>query len=93
MNKIMQVANPMWYADTFIFKEHKDLGTVYITINHEGKIEEIGVDIRKRMHYRDDVISKAEEASKANKAKLNSIGDEYWWHVHNVAKRLQTKQN
>ena len=83
----MQVANPMWYSDTFIFREHKELGTtVYIKVNHKGKIEEIGVDIRKRMHFRDDVISKAVEASKANTEKLNYIGDEYWWHVYNEAK-------
>lgn len=90
MNKIMQVANPMWYADTFVFREHEDFGTVYIKVNYKGKIEEIGVDIRKRMHFRDDVISKAENASKTNTKKLNSIGDEYWWHIHNMAKRLNS---
>lgn len=93
MEKTMQVANPMWYSDTFVFREHKDLGTVYIKVNHKGKIEEIGVDLRKRMHFRDDVISKAEEASKTNKAKLNSIGDEYWWYVHNQDKRLNYEKN
>ena len=86
--KIMQVANHMQYSDTFVFKEHKDFGTVYIKVNYKGKIEEIGVDIRKRMHFRDDVISKAKEASKTNAQKLNSIGDEYWWDIHNKAKRL-----
>ena len=92
MTQIMQIANPMWLADTFVFREHKDLGTVYIKVNYKGKIEEIGVDLRKRMHFRDDVISKAEEASKTNKAKLNSIGDEYWWYVHNEAnlRKLRT---
>lgn len=86
----MQVANPMWLSDTFVFKEHKELGTVYILVNYQGKIEEIGVDIRERMHFRDDVISKAENASKTNTKKLNSIGDEYWWHIHNMAKRLNS---
>lgn len=86
----MQVTNPMWFADTFVFREHKYFGTVYITVNSKGKIEEIGVDIRKRMHFRDDVISKADEASKTNAKKLNSIGDEYWWHIYNNAKRLNS---
>lgn len=90
MTKIYQIANPMWLSDTFVFKERKELGTVYIKVNYKGNIEEIGVDIRKRMHFRDDVISKAKEASKTNKAKLNTIWDEYWWHVHNEAKRLTT---
>lgn len=51
MAQAMQIANPMWVADTFVFREHKDFGTVYITVNSKGKIEEIGVDIRKRMHF------------------------------------------
>ena len=29
MGKTMQVANPMWYSDTFVFRGHKDFGTVY----------------------------------------------------------------
>ena len=91
MEKTMQVANPLWLSDTFVFKEHKDFGTVYIKVNFKGKIEEIGIDIKKRMHFRNDVISKAEEASKTNKAKLNSIGDEYWWHLHNRVKHLNKK--
>lgn len=36
MTQIMQIANPMWYSDTFVFKTHKDLGTVYIKVN--GKV-------------------------------------------------------
>lgn len=88
MAKVKQIVNPLWCSDTFVFKEHKELGTVYINVNYEGKIEEIGIDIHRRMHYRDDLIAKAEDASKTNARKLNSIGDEYWWSVHNRNKRL-----
>ena len=91
MTKIFQTLNPMWLADTFVFKEHKDLGTVYIKVNHQGKIEEIGVNIRKRMHMPDDAVLNAEPATKSNIRKLNLIGDEYWWGIHNFAKRLNSR--
>ena len=51
MEKIYAVANPMWYADTFIFSYMKDFGCyVYVKVNHANKIEEIGINLEKRMH-------------------------------------------
>ena len=35
------------------------------------------------------IVKERNLESKTNKAKLNSIGDEYWWHVHNQDKTIK----
>ena len=84
MKKIYAVANPMWYADTFIFSYLKELGCyVYVKINHRNKIEEIGIDIEVRMHNTRVEDMKKKEATRLQKSIFNRIGDEYWYHLYN----------
>ena len=85
--KIYAVPNPMWLSDTFVFRKHEDkkLGTVYIKLNHENKIEEVGINIEDRMHNTplESILTKksCQEANELQKTILNSIGDEYWYEV------------
>lgn len=49
MKKIYAAANPMWYADTFIFSYMEDFGCyVYVKVNMDNKIEEIGINLEKK---------------------------------------------
>ena len=86
--KIYAVDNPHFLADTFIFSTRylcNQNTTVYIKINCYGKIEEIGTDIEHRLHgwaFEDIINSKfCSTATKAQRKKLNSIGDEYFCQV------------
>jgi hypothetical protein len=65
---------------------------VYIVVNHEGKIEEVGADLheRRRMHGDEDLGG--EPATEGNVMAINLIGDEYWWHVHNLPIRIRQLQ-
>lgn len=92
---IYAVPNPMWLSDTFVFREHEDeeLGTVYVKINHHNEIEEVGIDISRRMHNRPlEMIlngKSCKEATKVQKMRLNAIGDEYWYHVlHDLRRKF-----
>ena len=88
MAKIYAVANPMWYADTFIFSYMEDFGCyVYVKVNNVNKIEEIGINLEKRMNYtRFEDIDKT-EASRLQKSIFNIIGEEYWWGLYNQSKK------
>ena len=84
MNKIYQIENPLWLADTFIFSEN-EIGICFIKINSQRQIEEIGTDFVRRFHYStfEELKSnpKCKRATIANKKLFLSIGDEYWWYV------------
>lgn len=89
MKKIYAVANPMWYADTFIFSYLEDLRCyVFVKINHRNKIEEIGINIEVRMHNTRVEDMKKKEATRLQKSIFNRIGGEYWCHLYNHQKRL-----
>ena len=83
--KTYQVKNPLWLSDTFIFKEKEGIGTIYVKINCRNKIEEIGIDIEKRLHNcQFDKIRQLYGFGKAtplNQSILNRIGDEYWYQL------------
>lgn len=88
MKKIYAVANPMWYADTFIFSYFEYLGCyVYVKINHNNKIEEIGIDIEVRMHNTRVEDMKKREATRLQKSIFNRIGHEYWCKLYNDRQR------
>lgn len=84
MKKIYAVANPMWYADTFIFSYMEDFGCyVYVKVNHANKIEEIGINLEMRMHNTKFEDMNKSEASRLQKSIFNRIGKEYWWGIYN----------
>ena len=88
MKKIYAVANPMWYADTFIFSYFEDIGSyVYVKINHNNKIEEIGINIEERMHNTRIEDMKKEEATRLQKSIFNRIDGEYWCKLYNDYQR------
>lgn len=88
MEKIYAVANPMWYADTFIFSYMKDLGCyAYVKVNSDNKIEDIGIELGKRMHNTRFEDKDKTEASRLHKSIFNRISEEYWWKIYNQYKR------
>ena len=94
MKKIYAVANPMWYADTFIFSYMEDFGCyVYVKVNIDNKIEEIGIDLEKRMHNTKFEDIGKNEASRLHKSIFNRIGEEYWWKLYNQYKRNKYGNN
>ena len=95
MKKIYAVKNPHSLSDIFIFSTRvicKKSITVYVKINYCGKIEEIGIDIEKRMHGKtlENIIESnlCSNATKAQKRLLNSIGNEFFARIANN-KKLQ----
>jgi hypothetical protein len=97
MDKTFQISNPCFLSDTFIFKEKtfkidgkKEVSTVYITVNRDGKIEGIRTMLEKRL-YRDLSVlmdsSNLKEASKRDAMLLDSIGDEMWYGKYREDKR------
>lgn len=88
MKKIYAASNPMWHADTFIFSYMEDFGCyVYVKVNSDNKIEEIGTDIEKRMHNTRFEDMDKTEASESQKSVFNTIGEEYWWGLYNQYQR------
>lgn len=82
------IKNPCWLADTFIFREHKKLGSVWVKINYKNKIEEIGCDFPSRFHC--DKIEDIERdehckvATKLQQSILNRIDEEYFLKLRNI---------
>ncbi len=88
MGKIYATANPMWYADTFIFSYMEDFGCyVYVKVNIDNKIEEIGINLEKRMHNKKFEDIYKTDASSLQKSIFNRIGKEYWCGLYNQYKR------
>ena len=77
------VPNPYFLGDRFVYAHHRDLGTVYIKLNGSEEIEEIGVDIVKRMH--NTPLEKIRElygfreANGIEQTLIEHIGEEYWY--------------
>ena len=84
------IPNPYWLSDKFVFRKDAELGSVYVKLNYDNKIEEIGIGIDKRMHCRtvDGIITSehCKEADETQKTILNTISDEYWFGLRNREK-------
>lgn len=48
--EIYEIENPFWLSDIFIFEYIDKVGYCYVKVNYQDKIEEIGINISKRMH-------------------------------------------
>ena len=81
------VPNPFFLSDRFVFAHHETFGTVYIKLNYDDKVEEIGIDITKRMHNTSLVGIKMlrgyREANEIESFIIEHIGEEYWYHINN----------
>lgn len=86
--KAYSVPNPFFLSDRFVFVHHETFGTVYIKLNRFEEIEEIGVDIVKRMHYTPlDKIKElrgCREANEIEQSLIEHIGEEYWCHINKM---------
>lgn len=84
------VPNPYLLGDRFVYAHHKELDTVYIKLNSSEEIEEIGIDIVKRMHNTPlDKIKElwgCREANEIEQTLIEHIGEEYWYHIYNFKK-------
>ena len=85
------VPNPYFLSDRFVYAHHKELGTVYIKLNSSEEIEEIGVDIVKRMHNTPlDKIKElrgCREANEIEQTLIEHIGEEYWHRIYRDSKQ------
>jgi hypothetical protein len=85
-NIYYSVPNPYFLSDKFVYTHHKELGTVYIKLNCAEEIEEIGINIVKRMHNTPlDKIKELRgyrEANEIEQTLIKHISEEYWHHVH-----------
>ena len=83
-NKVYAISNPYFLSDIFVFKEHPAFGSVYIKLNCNGKIEEIGRNFDTRFHRQvQDIIRLADchDANDKQKKALDLIGDEYFYTI------------
>lgn len=84
----IKIKNPYWFADTFIFRRHGYLGSIWVKINHRNKIEEIGYDFPSRFHCANIKEIERDErckvATKLQQSILNRIGEEYFHKLKNI---------
>ena len=85
------VSNPYFLSDRFVYAHHKEFGTVYIKLNGSEEIEEIEVDIVKRMHNTPlDKIKElwgCREANEIEQTLIEHIGEEYWQRIYKNGKQ------
>lgn len=80
---VYEIDNPCFLADTFVFEEIKEGylngKTIYVKVNCENRIEEIGIGIEERLHTPlEKVIEKSEKASNKHIRSLRKIDLEYY---------------
>lgn len=83
--KIYEMRNPCFLADVFVFTKIEDEDysldgkTIFVKVNSENKIEEIGKCIEGRVHLSWQVLSeKSDIASKAHIQSLKKIDMQYF---------------
>lgn len=86
------VPNPYFLSDRFVYAHHTELGTVYIKLNCADDIEEIGIDIVKRMHNTPlDKIKELRGWREANEIEgdiFDHIGEEYWQRIYRNSQQV-----
>lgn len=78
--EIYEIDNPLFLSGVFVFGEIDGVGMCYIRVNICDQIEEIGVDIQKRMNNKPikDIMESSRQADEDRKRVFNSISPEYW---------------
>lgn len=78
--EIYEIENPFWLSDIFIFEYVDKVGYCYVKVNYQDKIEEIGINISKRMHNQSiaNILLKAKKATNNHKSIFSMLGDQYW---------------
>ena len=68
--EIYEIENPFWLSDIFIFEYIDKVGYCYVKVNYQDKIEEIGINISKRMHNQSiaNILLKAKKATNNHKS-------------------------
>ena len=82
---VYEIDNPCFLADTFIFRKVKDKEsrlcnkTIFVKVNSDNKIEEIGLCIEGRLTESfDKLVSKSKIASKKHKHVFRTIDHEFF---------------
>lgn len=78
--EIYEIENPFWLSDIFIFEYIDKVGYCYVKVNYQDKIEEIGINISKRMHNQSiaNILLKAKKATNNHKSIFSMFGGQYW---------------
>ena len=80
---VYEIDNPCFLADTFVFEEIKEGflngKTIYVKVNCENRIEEIGIGIEDRLHNSlEKIIKESDKASIKHIRSLRKIDHEYF---------------
>ena len=93
--KTYAIKNPYWLADTFIFRRHGYLGSIWVKINYKNKIEEIGYDFPSRFHCADikeiENNEHCQEATRLQQSILNRIGEELFYAIRNRNEAIRNR--
>lgn len=78
--EIYEIENPFWLSDIFIFGYIDKVGYCYVKVNYQDKIEEIGINISKRMHNQSiaNILLKAPKATINHQSIFSMFGNQYW---------------
>lgn len=78
--EIYEIENPFWLSDIFIFEYIEKVGYCYVKVNYQDKIEEIGINISKRMHNQSiaNILLKAKKATNNHQSIFSMFGNQYW---------------
>lgn len=102
--KIFEAQNPYWLADTFVFckKHYTNVFStdnldiiVYIKVNYQHRIEEIGTNFESRVGQDyESILSRKDvsEATNLHKMLISMIDNEYWLSLYRIQHPFILKQ-
>lgn len=87
-------SNPMWLSDVFVCGKIDGYDKIcFVKLNYDNKIEEIGVDIERRVSSAIVNEKFIEDVTEIRRSIFESIGDEYWWGLINKDKHESKRIN